>query len=371
MYEFTFLDVILIAGLSQGIFLALSLRLLKERNKQANSILVWILSISVLMLLGKLSLFRFNMRWLWYVALFVDSVIFLIGPLIYMYVRRLTFNESPAFTLSWPHYMTTAVHIIYFFWYFSLPQETLKEWHQSGRMNYFYFGFELLGLISFAYYWILSARIFRKFSNLESHQFSNPQQVSKFLKVFLACLGLCLVLWIISFLNSNFFFYKIPYLSYLSLWIAIPIFIYAVGYYSLRQPEIFRIPLPKPKAARARLKPEEIQQLKNRLKYFMLEEAIYEDPEITLKALSEKLHTTPNNLSWFLNNVYHSSFNDYINKYRIEKFLEKVGKGEHHKKTLLALAMEVGFNSKSNFNKVFKAQKGEPPSAYIKKKSVA
>ncbi|MDC8006020.1 AraC family transcriptional regulator [Aureisphaera galaxeae] len=371
MYEFTFLDVVLIAGLSQGIFLALSLRLLKERNKQANAVLVWILSISVLMLLGKLSLFRFKVEWIWYVALFVDSVIFLIGPLIYMYVRRLTFQENPAFTVSWPHYIPTIIHVIYFFWYFSLSRETLQEWHQTGRINYFYFGFELLGLLSFAYYWIISAGVFKKFNRLKTDEFSNPQQVSKFLKVFLGSLGLCLLFWVFSFLNSNFFFYDIPYLSYLSLWISIPVFIYAVGYYSLRQPEIFRIPLPKPKEVRARLKPEEIQQLKKRLQYFMHEESVFLDPAITLKTLSEKLHTTPNNLSWFLNNVYHSSFSDYINKMRIERFLEKVANGEHLKKTLLALAMEVGFNSKSNFNKVFKAQKGEPPSSYIKKKSVA
>jgi AraC-like DNA-binding protein len=38
-------------------------------------------------------------------------------------------------------------------------------------------------------------------------------------------------------------------------------------------------------------------------------------------------------------------------------------------KTLVALAMEAGFNSKSTFNQVFKMQTGMTPSEYLKKTS--
>jgi len=79
------------------------------------------------------------------------------------------------------------------------------------------------------------------------------------------------------------------------------------------------------------------------------------------------LGTSTNDLSWLLNNVYQSNFYDYINQHRIAAFLEKIKEKEHKRHTLLFLSMEVGFNSKSTFNKAFKTILQDTPSNYIKK----
>ena len=103
----------------------------------------------------------------------------------------------------------------------------------------------------------------------------------------------------------------------------------------------------------------------------MVEEEMYLKPNLTLKMLSEELNTTTNNLSWLLNNIYNVSFYEYINSFRIEKYFEKIASGEHNKVTILAIAMDVGFNSKSTFNRFFKSKTGLSPSQYLKQKKTA
>ena len=173
-----------------------------------------------------------------------------------------------------------------------------------------------------------------------------------------------------NFINNYFKNYKIYYLSYDIIWVTIPLFIYVVGYYSFKQPEIFRISLKKEKINTKRLQGDAIVKLERDLNNLMVKEKIYLNNTLTLKHLSEKLDTSPNNVSWFLNNIYKCSFYDYINKYRIKAFLEKINNGENESHTLLALSMEVGFNSKSTFNKAFKTEMNDTPSNYIKKLSI-
>ena len=65
------------------------------------------------------------------------------------------------------------------------------------------------------------------------------------------------------------------------------------------------------------------------------------------------------------------TFYDFINHYRVKEFVKKVENQEHLKHTILALSMDVGFNSKSTFNKAFKDTMQDTPSNYIKKHRAA
>jgi AraC-like DNA-binding protein len=100
----------------------------------------------------------------------------------------------------------------------------------------------------------------------------------------------------------------------------------------------------------------------------MLNEQIYLQNDLTLSQVSELLKTSTNNISWLLNNIYSSTFYDFINGYRIKEFLQKVEKKEHLSHTILALSMDSGFNSKSTFNKAFKREMNDTPSNYIRKR---
>lgn len=372
MDNFNYVDIILFLGVSQGLFLAISLQLLDNRNKAANGTLSWLLLCAVLMLFGRITAYRIPEDWVWRFGVLVDTTIFLFGPLIYCYVRRLVFTESGRFRLSWFHYIPAGLHLGYYFWTLSIPLADFNTMYASGHLNLMFFIVEATGLISFIFYWTKTFLLVKEYAAQKEKQLSFHTKVFQFLKFLLATLFIFMLLWLASFLSTNFLRRPLTFINYATMWISTPLFIYVIGYFSLRQPEIFRIPFQKKsKPDKNRLKPEEIQKLQKRLHYFIHEEKVFMQPDLTLKGLAEKLNTSTNNLSWLLNQTYQSTFYDYINTYRIQEFIQKIDQGEHLKHTLLALAMDVGFNSKSTFNRVFKTVMGTTPRNYMKNQNVA
>ena len=152
------------------------------------------------------------------------------------------------------------------------------------------------------------------------------------------------------------------------VWVSLLVLIYIIGYYSLKQPDIFRAKLKtdKQKTQKKRINDKVLLQLQEALKLLMDTEKPYLNPQLTLRDLAVKLNTSPNNISWLLNNVYDCTFYEYINRCRINDFVTKVKNRAHEKQTVLALAIDSGFNSKSTFNKAFKAEMNDTPTNYIK-----
>jgi AraC-like DNA-binding protein len=70
-----------------------------------------------------------------------------------------------------------------------------------------------------------------------------------------------------------------------------------------------------------------------------------------------------NHLSQVINAFEHCSFRDFVNKARVTEVCRRLD--ESAELNLLELAMEVGFNSKSSFNRAFRKQTGKTPSEYI------
>ena len=157
----------------------------------------------------------------------------------------------------------------------------------------------------------------------------------------------------------------IPVISYDWVWVFIPLAIYTVGYFHLSQPELLRVPTRNGNSSN-RLTDDEVRNLNLRMASLFGNEKLYLKKDLTLTELSTRLQTTTNNLSWFLNNVHGCTFYDYINKFRIKEFLQRLEKGDHTKQTILSLSLEAGFNSKSTFNKAFKVMMNDTPSRYIR-----
>lgn len=72
-----------------------------------------------------------------------------------------------------------------------------------------------------------------------------------------------------------------------------------------------------------------------------------------------------------INQVEAKNFYDYINLKRIEEFKKLVAQPDSQKYTLLALAYDCGFNSKTSFNRNFKKATGLSPSQYLKEVKVS
>jgi len=180
--------------------------------------------------------------------------------------------------------------------------------------------------------------------------------------------------------------------------LAMAVLVYGIGYMGLRQPEIFRydtaeyrvpielrvsrelqVPSPplvtdeshvseaagtSPRYERSGLSDREAQRLKDQLTAIMENERPWRDSDLTLADLADRLGTTPHKLSEVLNSQLGLTFYDFVNGYRVREVQRRIAAGDTRKVTMLALALDAGFASKSTFNVVFKKHTQQTPSDY-------
>ncbi|MDA3951999.1 MAG: AraC family transcriptional regulator [Spirochaeta sp.] len=96
----------------------------------------------------------------------------------------------------------------------------------------------------------------------------------------------------------------------------------------------------------------------------LLEGEIYLDPDLTLESMARQLHTHPNHLSRAINCVMCEHFPALIQRHRIQYFVARAESGALKNQSILEIAFEAGFSSKSTFNRVFKAETGMSPSEF-------
>lgn len=97
------------------------------------------------------------------------------------------------------------------------------------------------------------------------------------------------------------------------------------------------------------------------------QERVFRNPDLTLDSLAERLDLTPNAVSQLLNAGLGQSFYELVNGYRLEEVKHRLLTSDARRLTVLALALEAGFNSKTTFNRVFKEKTGLTPKEYQKK----
>ena len=114
------------------------------------------------------------------------------------------------------------------------------------------------------------------------------------------------------------------------------------------------------------MEPDAVASCIARLQQHMQDERPYLDPELSLRTLSKQLPLHPNQLSWLLNESIGKNFNEYINHYRVEAFKKLSNDPKNKQITLIGLAYDSGFNSKTVFNTYFKKETGLTPKEYLK-----
>ena len=110
----------------------------------------------------------------------------------------------------------------------------------------------------------------------------------------------------------------------------------------------------------------EIDMVLENLGKGMKEEKWFQNPSLSLRELAENVNTSSNKLSWLLNERIGQNFNEYINRCRLENFKENALHPANSHLTLLAIAYESGFSSKSVFNAFFKRIEGMTPKAWLR-----
>jgi AraC-like DNA-binding protein len=344
----------------------ISLQFIAKKNKAANRILTILIGISVIVFTREMLSYQLNPKIFWRTIILTECTIYLFGPLLYLYFKKLVFRNDPNNRLSLKHCIPSLFMLGYFFWTLSISSYEYKLMVRSIGMFYVFFTMEFTGVLSFVFYTYLSWKIVKHLQNMK-----NPtpytQQLARYIQYVLVGISFIWICWAIGIFNMYFLRNFSSIISYKLIWICITVFLFVVGYFSFTQPEIVRLPIERKVTSKDRLSKEEIEQIQQKLQCLIEEEHMYTQSDLSLKSLAKALNTTTNNLSWLLNSVYEKTFYEYINEYRVKAFLKKIEDGEHKKQTLLSIAMDAGFNSKSTFNKTFKSLMNDTPSRYIEK----
>lgn len=192
---------------------------------------------------------------------------------------------------------------------------------------------------------------------------------------------------LVHFIGSRLLWLKIILILNLSIWLAalasalipermvnssdeiiyiiVSLLIYLLGYFSLRQPEIFISPKEAaPKYGENRLPDHLRAQIFQTLDKYMKEHTPWRDMNLNINQLADRTGIATHHLSQVLNDHLGQSFAEYLNQYRVRAVCEQLT--QSNDQTLLDIALDCGFSSKSTFNAMFKKQTGKTPSEYRK-----
>lgn len=290
---------------------------------------------------------------------------FAFGPLLYFYVKALTnaaFKFRPVHLL---HFVPVIIQAA-FYWFVAFQDYDFKYnvWFHV-HLPYTY-RLEYDGTwLSLVIYLILSVLIVKDYQTWLNNNYSDvSQRTLNWLKVCLLLLILVCVCWLFeAFLrDARNVYYKYDFSSDL-----LCLIVFILGAYSYRQAGVglnFQ-----PETDNVAEKPTLAADTKvmAAIEAAMQNEKLYLQPELTLADLAKHLSMPPKVVSANINLAFGKPFNTYVNTWRVEEVKRRLAANDADKFTLLAIALESGFNSKTSFNRIFKDFTGKAPSDYVKK----
>lgn len=301
---------------------------------------------------------------------------FLIGPLAYLYIRACTQKGFKLRSLLWLHFLPFGLELIYNIPFFlkSGPEKVAfyHELIQTGKILTNPVLRVIKGIHGFLYLSMSAVLVVQYRKHLSNSASSIDAAYHRWLLFFIFIVALpTLAHFIFGFTAFSFQYTTLVFLTglfgfFLSLDIA-----------TLLKPELFhtfphQMLLPestedkKQKYESSKLQNPQKEKYVDKLRVCMANEKPYLEPELTLSQLSEKTKIPSHYLSQVINEKLGINFLDFINSYRVKEAQEKLLADQYSHYTILAIAYEAGFNSKSTFYTSFKKGTGMTPSQYRK-----
>ena len=325
-------DVAFFGALFTGLNFALLLGLTKKASRSANIFLALALAVMVLWVFG-----------IWSNDIRLPlQFSFALGPLIYLYVRKLT---RPEYKFRW---MDLLHFIPALSGQFILPTIILQSLTFTSVIIYLFYSQRLI------------ERFYRrlKFNGSDRYRYE-LRWLHKLLKAF----GLLWLLWIpLTATDAFYSHHQLNIQAYYLFYLAVAAMLIGITVSAYLRPDV-SIPVNQPSYP----KPSPPAELKLKgawLKNVVKTNCYYQDPELTLTSLAELLELSTHELSRIINTVLKKNFHDFISEYRVAEAIRKMQDPAYDHITLLGIAYDSGFNSKSTFNRIFKEMTGKSPVEY-------
>jgi len=314
-------------------------------------------------------------------ALWGSCMPLLYGPLLYLYTRSVLFNDFVMRPKTFIHFLPFVLLTLLSIASFALMpvDEKLKMLHAvlDRKIPTYIYLIAAALYLHFFVYMFLCLRMIRQYQFAASNKFSDTQRTNiTWLRSTVLFFIIFMLLGVLNGIIGLTQLTKYYYLFLTALIAVFFLFINRVMLKALRVPGVFSVMSEKeakeeqpgaPKYISSGLHETEKKKIEEQLIQYMRKEKSYLQSELSLNQLAAELSVKPKILSQIINEKLGQNFFDFINTYRIEEAKRLLVEHEDPKITVLEILYEVGFNSKSSFNTVFKKNTGLTPSDFKKK----
>lgn len=361
-------------GIVLSFFLGILLFSKKDKVLTDNILSVWLIAIGI-----HLAGYFLNYKGYWEIYPHLIGITapfpFLYGPFLYLYILYSIKSKKRLRKTDYLHFAPALISYLYMMPFYFLYSAGEKVQVDKGLVNDFsvFSNILLIGFIlSGISYSVLSYLKLRQREKVVEENFSYSNRINMnwlryailgIVSVFITAAVVTVFREVLGFqfpFNADILFYSI-----------IVSFVVFVGFSGIRQQDLFSTTtlndeeLVKSESAyrKSSLKTDVAEMKHRELLELMKNEKPYLNPKLTLSELALSLSVSPNHLSQIINQYEKVNFHDFVNKYRIEEFIIRARTNKQF--SILAHALDSGFNSKSSFNGVFKKFKSVTPSHYI------
>jgi AraC-like DNA-binding protein len=396
------IDTLLMLGAAQGLFLAILLAT-KQANSAANKLLAAAMLAFSLFVLEELYYARGYFEL--YPHLIGASVplVFTFGPVLYLYAESVSAGGQSLPRRSWLHFLpAVGLGLCLLPFYLQDGANKIEFLHALLRQGP---PWELAFIQSFQYphgllYVVLTVRLLRRHRERLLHGHSSLERINL---LWLRNLTIGTVgVWALATGLHLLELSGQPTEPGLDRWtaLAVSLMVYGIGYLGFQQPEIFHPVVaparfaPEPVAPTATLgaavgtepveglpsgaasgygksglTPFQADAYAERLLQVIEEKRLYRNSLLTLQDLADEMRISAHNLSEVINTRLGKNFFELVNSYRVEEVKRRLHDPEADHLTILSIAWDAGFNTKSTFNAIFKRLTGLTPSQYRSRRS--
>jgi AraC-like DNA-binding protein len=358
------IDPVLYIGISQSFFSGLLISTKKPHTTANRLMAAWLFMICTELIFALINSTVIEM----YSFQFIT---FTYGPLMFLYVKFMTSPDKKFNWLAMLHFIPFAVFFTVSVIFRSEPLvRDLRSFLVPDKFISLRIVYGISFFLSITVYSVLA------FVEIKRHQDNLKNLVSY-------TSGIITLNWLkilaISFYTAYFVSFilgglniignYIPFDPYFVIFGFITLFSFVYSFYGIRQPVIFGqelnpvdIKKDAEKYTKSGLKDNQAEHYLQKLVSYVSENKPFLDRNLGINDLSIMTGIPRHHITQVLNERYKKNFFTFINEYRVKEVIEKFSDPRFRHYTILAIAFDAGFNSKTTFNSIFKSQTGLTPS---------